>query len=686
MEDVKQEDAAPAPEMSSQAVAPRQTTPLKPEQVITGRYKVISLVGQGGMGSVYQVEDLHSKEHFALKTLHPENVNDITWRRFEKEAKAAQMLDHPVLLRVHDLGVTDENQPFFVMDYFDGETLANRIRNTGPLNLEFALHIFIQTCFALGHAHKQGVIHRDIKPSNIMISRDGDQPEVRIVDFGIAKLVSADSESMALTKTGEIFGTPYYMSPEQCLGTPVDHRADIYSLGCVLFEALAGTPPFLGESALSTMMKHQSEKPPTLREASLGRAFPEAIETIVAKMLEKKPEDRYQDLFEVASDLNRLKQGAEVKPRQRLQEETAPSSFKFTTTVAMVVLFSIASFLAGRLTAGSNESEPKPPVKGSDSADAFQGLPIDFDRSGRFDTKQKYFSSFSSTTPSVRYFRFPPGLSGSIGLMMDVDPAMKIFRVENGQLEELFEGKRQMYGDIIVENFKPFGMRSSSYIIEHPEMFARFRNNELRSLSFFWQRVTENTLQHVAKLQSLKALLLLYPGPLADESFKYVNELDELEELTITKARMTGRGLAKLKRLKQFSRLRIAGLHYMSPMLAALQGSTSIRDLAINGNVKNEDLRLIATLPNLEILDLSENEDIDEKGLAHLTSLGNLQRLYLQNCRIDPQFIPKFAAFPKLKRLVITVPNWTSEQKLALEKLLPSDCRITRQYLPEDRR
>ncbi len=247
-------------------------------QIVGGKYKIISLLGRGGIGSVYKVEQIFLAQHFALKTLNSQKASDQLIRRFQNEARAASSLSHPNLVKVIDFGLLDGEQPYLVMDLVEGKTLSEHLKNNGVLNLEQAVSCFAQVCLGLSYAHDQGVIHRDIKPSNIMISSNqpfGSEGFVKVVDFGIAKLAYAeDGETQSLTTTGEIFGSPLYMSPEQCFGLAVDYRCDIYSLGCVLFESLVGTPPHVGQNALSTMMLHQSQQAPALKEASLGKDFP----------------------------------------------------------------------------------------------------------------------------------------------------------------------------------------------------------------------------------------------------------------------------------------------------------------------------------------------------------------------------------------------------------------------------
>lgn len=279
-------------------------------QVLGGRYRLLDILGKGGMGIVYRVEQIFLKKEFALKTIDKQFLSDVSIKRFEHEARASFAVDHPNVISVKDFGLLDERTPFLVMEIVKGKTLANLIKEKGFLSVDEAIPIFAQTCLGLAHAHENGVVHRDIKPSNIMILDDrlDDGSYVKILDFGIAKIAGGEHENIqALTKTGDVFGSPLYMSPEQCSAAKIDHRSDIYSLGCVFFECLTGTPPFVGENALMTMMQHQTAEIPTLREASLGKEFPKKLEELVRTMLAKRPEERWQNLGLVAIDLAALR-------------------------------------------------------------------------------------------------------------------------------------------------------------------------------------------------------------------------------------------------------------------------------------------------------------------------------------------------------------------------------------------
>lgn len=315
-------------------------------QVLDSKYEVLSLLGRGGMGSVYRVRHLLLNVELALKTLDTQRIGDASSsRRFQTEAKAAFSLKHPNLVKVHHFGVFDDVHPFLVMDLVQGKTLQTLIQERGQLNLDEIESIFVQLCFGLSHAHRQQVVHRDIKPANIMLvdgvplSAEG---SVKILDFGIAKIVNADrGEMQTLTQTGEVFGSPFYMSPEQCSGATIDQRSDVYSLGCVLFEALTGTPPHVGSNALRTMMLHVNENAPTLKEATLGSEYPEELEALVAKMLAKSSGDRYLDLGVVAHDLsgfcaaNRAKSSNESDQSDKGKKITAKVEKKRALTVSL---------------------------------------------------------------------------------------------------------------------------------------------------------------------------------------------------------------------------------------------------------------------------------------------------------------------------------------------------------------
>lgn len=275
--------------------------------VLADKYEILEIAGKGGMGLVYKARQQLIDRIVAIKMLKADLADDRqNVARFQLEAKAASRLQHPNVITVHDFGVVeDTGQPYLVMDFMEGDSLADIIKRDGRIHVRRAIPIFLQACSALEHAHRQHVIHRDVKPSNIVLMKTEDKEDfVKVVDFGIAKLQAlAGQESMHLTKTGEVFGSPIYMSPEQCMGNALDARSDIYSLGATIYEALVGFPPLVGKTLVDTMHKHINETPAPLRATFPELCVPEAVERVIMKALEKDKELRYESMLEMKEAL-----------------------------------------------------------------------------------------------------------------------------------------------------------------------------------------------------------------------------------------------------------------------------------------------------------------------------------------------------------------------------------------------
>src|SRR5262245_61381615 len=274
-------------------------------------YRIVEKIGEGGMGVVYRAVDMHLDRTVAIKVLRPEAVGDAERKwRFVREAKAASALNHPHIVTIHDID-SDQGVDFMVMEHVEGTPLDRLIPKEG-LPLAQALEYAEQVAAALGAAHTAGIVHRDIKPANVIVGRDG---RAKVLDFGLAKLVepgsagakTTDSTATAQTalprtRDGVILGTVAYMSPEQAQGSPVDARSDVFSFGSVLYEMLAGRRPFQGDSQLLTLTAILRDPPAPL--ASVRSDVPPAIENIVKRSLEKRPEDRYPTAQELAAELS----------------------------------------------------------------------------------------------------------------------------------------------------------------------------------------------------------------------------------------------------------------------------------------------------------------------------------------------------------------------------------------------
>ncbi len=275
--------------------------------ILNDRYRVLSEVGRGGMSIVYKGLHEMMDRTVAIKMLQTQHVTDqLSIKRFQQEAQAASHLQHPHVITVYDCGVVATGQPYIVMDFLEGQSLADVVKQENYIAYQRAIPIFISATEALEHAHQKGVIHRDLKSSNIMLVEvEGRRDFVKVVDFGIAKLTTASGKTpQNLTQTGEIFGSPIYMSPEQCLGLNLDSRSDIYSMGAVLYETLTGFPPLMGDTIYATMKMHVSQMPEPFSKMRPDLRIPEQLERVTFKALAKKPEQRYQTMQEMRDALD----------------------------------------------------------------------------------------------------------------------------------------------------------------------------------------------------------------------------------------------------------------------------------------------------------------------------------------------------------------------------------------------
>jgi len=274
--------------------------------VIAEKFQITGLLGFGGMGAVYEAVQSPMDRKVALKLI--PTYDPTAAARFEREAYTVSKLTHPNTVTVFDFGHTSDGHLYLSMEHLLGHTLTDLIRSVGPLNGARAVHITQQICRSLGEAHRQGIIHRDVKPDNIfLINVDGDPDYVKVLDFGIAKAVHGE-EDVSLTAEGRIIGTPRYMSPEQILAQPVDHRSDIYSLGCILFEMVCGSPPFDQQSTAALMMSHAQQAPPSFADRltpSQLNAIPPGLESLVRRTMAKNPTARPQTTDDLREELDR---------------------------------------------------------------------------------------------------------------------------------------------------------------------------------------------------------------------------------------------------------------------------------------------------------------------------------------------------------------------------------------------
>jgi serine/threonine protein kinase len=278
--------------------------PLVGTKLAGGRYEILEVLGEGGMSVVYKAKQELVDRIVAIKTLKMQLLSDpMLIKRFDREVKTLSRLNHPNIVTVYDCIISETGQPYFVMDYLQGYSLQDLLSSEGRINTGRARNIFSQVCNAVEHAHRNGIVHRDLKPANIMLMDISGQEFVKVVDFGLAKI---GEDAQRLTQTGEIWGSPFYMSPEQCNGVAMDGRSDIYSLGACMFEALTGSVPFRGTSFLDTISKVVANAPPSFADAAPDAILPAGVEAIVLRALAKSPEQRYQTMEEMKDVIERV--------------------------------------------------------------------------------------------------------------------------------------------------------------------------------------------------------------------------------------------------------------------------------------------------------------------------------------------------------------------------------------------
>jgi beta-lactam-binding protein with PASTA domain/tRNA A-37 threonylcarbamoyl transferase component Bud32 len=318
-------------------------------RLLGGRYELDGIVGRGGMAEVYRARDIRLDRIVAVKTLREDLARDQTFQaRFRREAQSAASLNHPSIVAVYDTGEDDTDGshiPYIVMEYVDGRTLRDLLREDRRLLPERALEITDGVLRALDYSHRNGIVHRDIKPGNVMLTRDG---KVKVMDFGIARAVSDAQATM--TQTAQVIGTAQYLSPEQARGERVDARSDLYSTGCLLYELLTGRPPFLGDSPVAIAYQHVRENP--VPPSRVDPEVPQWADAIVLRAMEKDPRDRYQSAAEMRADIQRALQGVPV---------AAPRTAAYGTATQRVGATAMATGAMAGYQYGRDDDDGYPP-------------------------------------------------------------------------------------------------------------------------------------------------------------------------------------------------------------------------------------------------------------------------------------------------------------------------------------
>jgi len=651
-----------------------------PGDVVGGAYEILSFIGAGGMGNVYRVRHTIMQTEYALKTLSSDKVTEVAWRRFQVEAQAIARMSHPNIVGIYNLGLHNGQLPYYVMDILSGRTLLELLQEKKYLEIDQALPIFLEVCAGIGYAHKKGIVHRDIKPGNIVVldQPDGSGARVKIVDFGIAKLShTSDLANQQLTGMGEVCGSPFYMSPEQCQAGKIDARSDTYSLGCTLFEALTGSPPFKGRNAMETMLMHGTNVAPTLASAS-GRVFPSELESALAQSLAKAPMDRYQTTEGLAQDLENVlrvkKSGQKADAGGRSDSRSETRSPFVLLTLALLALLIMAfvgvkGYGLWRSSAKSIPNQADTTTKGPDAVSLHDNGPTSKDDTTHDTKGDATLGTTSNTTnnttsnttgnttgdktsnlakpqdktpwatidsPSVPgksyiHFKFPRDIC--LGVMTSM--ASKLRCVCQGQLPPLVHGTCVYAPDATV--------------VEHPEYFERFGPSDLWGLTVDTTGVTSastdkfdvNVFKHCLHLKSLVGISFIYCSKLNDSVMDYVEQFPFLTKFTSIESNISMARLARSPILKRLDQLSVSTKEDLHPLLQALKGSTAMQVLDTSGSqLSSEDIKLIATMPNIFWL-RSKRAAPTDADLRVLSKMTKLKRIDCSKAKLTANADPK---------------------------------------------
>lgn len=655
---------------------------LENDTIIDGTYRVLDFLGEGGMGVVYKVEHSQLNKILALKILKTNQLSEAVWQRFRNEAQAIARLEHRNIVKIYDMNQTDGGRPYYTMDFLTGESLADLLKGNKTLSLSQALHIFRQVCSGLAYAHSRGIIHRDIKPANIMLlgNATAEPLQVKIVDFGIAKLVDDDGHTIqGVTRPGEVFGSPLYMSPEQCTGSKLDGRSDMYSVAVTMFKALTGITPFRGRTAIETTMMHQSDAPPLLNSVSPDLQYPAKLERIIDKMLSKSPEQRYQSLAEVENELQKIQikigQASpvvssidQVHPNQEehdsdeLTEQTETVSAtgegtieqkhhnlkwslillvaSSTVVLASAILYALTGPLSAKklkpIGPTARLSSPLDDYKKMDPYDSMVTNAVGQKGQDRTDPLDE------SKSPAIQKFleqRFKPFSqqkllpNGASQLKFEFPQEFSLGTVKLTQTKDIrntSSPKIPAQGPLLVPPGAAVRFEPADVIGDYPQLLSYFQSNDLQTLRIpATASRSDELISNIARLKGLDCLELA-DCKLEASDLKTLESLKNLRALNLSRCNLGGDDLTGSALLSQVGHLNIEAVKNIGPVIDGL--NPNIFGLVLNRCQCNaRELEKVAKLRNLRALYLNGCK-ITDKDLSSLVGTKSLVVLDLEGC------------------------------------------------------
>lgn len=573
------------------------------ETILNDRYEIREILGQGGMGQVYKAFDNILQRDVAIKFLTSGRLDGPAAQRFQLEAKATSALKNDGIVSIYDFGLIESGYPYMVMEFVTGMTLSQYLEENECLDLSQTLTFARQVCSAMAHAHNNKVVHRDLKPSNIVIGEIEGETIYKILDFGISKLNDDSDDDNFLTQTGQIIGSPRYLSPEQARGEFTDHRSDIYSLGCILFECLCGQTPFEGENVIETITMRLDGEAPKLSEIIPDKEIPAELDTMLVKCLKLDSDERFQTMEEVNDALYGIEKVVERQssPGQlsKLKESivkihlTVPEREELTASglsnVYKILLFVVMPLIVISLMVAAFLSPKEKPEHIKAKAD-----------SEKISSEKNDEIKFLRPYPDVLHVRSNQYLTGKV------------------KGDALFKNIRK--GTNLV-SFKGFAFESG--------LIEKLSSYPLRKIEFTSCKLTPEELKELTDSRTLTNIII-YECGLNDSMIKHMQKMNNMKDLSVDLNPITGEGLEII--CEKYPNLR----------LLDLSGT----------NIKNEDLMFLKKLKLLRVLKIPEITHIDKKGLIVLTKVHpNLETLDLGGTSIGDNDLTLLTKMKKLEEL-----------------------------------
>lgn len=695
------------------------------QSIFAEKYEILEEIGSGGMGTVYKVRQILLDKTCALKIIPADSLNDLLITRFQREAQVMAALDHFNLGRILDFGVY-QNQPFIAMEYIDGIPLSKLILQE-QINFETTVEIFSQILDALAHAHKKSVLHRDIKPSNIMIVRsdsgaNSETLRAILLDFGIAKTfdsgdaTTAGTAIQALTRTGEMIGSPLYMSPEQASGEKLTARSDLYSFGCALFECLTGTAPFVGKSTVDTIMLHVEKEPPSLKEASLGREFPAGLERVVRKLLSKNPDDRFQSAEETK---RALRLALQIDENDSAAAPSEPSSTKSKVAVVLVAVSIIATVsliafmtIQGESTnieiskAAAKEDNTHLSAPLQNIEDVTRLTQQRHNRVDKFDIDEENSETEKKQVHEAQTVNYIPlsGRESVVGLRYQtIEPARVALLQQNRNLVRLGLAQAKFPHSMLGNMSGPLRiLRLSADHIKDDDLKFVSKNENLRNLVLNSNPITARGVAHLTNLKFLESLdlantrcdaaamkelqklpslslLHLRNSPFIDDkALEVVATLPNIQLLTLDNTKATGKGIAYLRRMPKLWSLSLRELGLTDKDIVSLKSFPNLHVVKLAADrVTSAGVKDLAQIPRLAELDLEFNP-VDDTAVPFLLKATGLKKLNLSASKVTVAGIRKLAALPNLKQINVRQTPGTSE---AFAHQFLTDCPSCEEFI-----